>query len=72
MKMKRKTATTTKKGTATKKGPAKKKATPAGKPAAKNVPNPVAPATETTRRAGTYTPSAVQGIGWAPFRYPPQ
>jgi hypothetical protein len=31
-----------------------------------------APAPETSKRAGTYTPSPVQGIGWAPFRYPPQ
>ena len=23
-------------------------------------------------RATAYTPPAVQGIGWAPFRYPPQ
>jgi len=62
-----------------KKKPAAKKATtkkPAAKSAAakkpaapKPAPSP-APAAETPRRE-TYTPQPVQGIGWAPFRYPP-
>jgi hypothetical protein len=27
---------------------------------------------EAKKRPGTYTPSVVEGTGWAPFRYPPQ
>ena len=66
-----------------KKKPAAKKATMAKKPAAKSAaaakkktavakkassPAPAAPAP----RRSTYTPQPVQGIGPAPFRYPPQ
>ena len=65
MKMKKKAA----KKTAAKKKPAAKSATakkaPVKMPAA-------APAAESKKRTGTYTPSPVQGIGWAPFRYPLQ
>jgi hypothetical protein len=74
--MKKKAAPPAKKGVPTKKAAAPKKPTqktPPGKAAAKTEPaKPPAPATETTRRTGTYTPTPVQGIGWAPFRYPPQ
>jgi hypothetical protein len=73
MKMKKKAGATAAKT----KTPAKKK--PAAKaPAAKKTKakpesrTSAAPAPETTKRTGTYTPSPVQGIGWAPFRYPPQ
>jgi len=65
MKMKKKVA----KKTAAKKKPAAKSA-PAKKAAPKSA---VAPAAgESKKRPGTYTPTAVQGIGWAPFRYPLQ
>ena len=65
MKMKKKAAkqTVAKKKPAAKSAPAKK--APAKAPAA-------APAAEPRKRTGTYTPTPVQGIGWAPFRYPLQ
>jgi hypothetical protein len=62
------------KSAASKKPAAKK---PAAKPTAeKPAEKKTAPATsvvvaDAPRRA-TYTPQPVQGIGWAPFRYPPQ
>jgi hypothetical protein len=37
----------------------------------KDAPSPASAVSEAPRRA-TYTPPPVQGIGWAPFRYPPQ
>jgi hypothetical protein len=43
------------------KKPAKAKAA-----ATKNAPKSDAP----TKTAKTYTPTPIQGIGWAPFRYP--
>jgi hypothetical protein len=71
--MKKKTAAKApKKATASKKPPAKptvSKKAPA-KPAAPAT-SPVVVA-EAKKRPGTYTPTAVQGTGWAPFRYPPQ
>ena len=50
------------KPTAPKKAPAKPVASPSSVPAA----------AEAKKRPGTYTPPAVEGTGWAPFRYPPQ
>ena len=65
-----------------KKKPAVKKATTTKKPAAKSAaskkpvakkgPPSTAPAAPETPRRATYTPRPVQGIGWAPFRYPLQ
>jgi hypothetical protein len=70
MKMKKKPAATAKKKAA--KRPAAKGPTPKKAPA-KKAPASKAPSTARTEtRAGTYTPQPVQGIGWAPFRYPPQ
>ena len=42
----------------------------AARPAAEKKTAPVV-VVDAPRRA-TYTPQPVQGIGWAPFRYPPQ
>ena len=50
---------------ATTKKPAVRTAT-AKKPTAKKAAPAAAP------RRATYSPPPVQGIGWAPFRYPPQ
>lgn len=66
-----------KKATAAKKAPAKKKpvaktAAPKKALAKTESSKPAAPLAESKSRTGTYTPSPVQGIGWAPFRYPPQ
>jgi len=80
MKMKKKAATAPKKGARPKKGGATKKGAAVKKPAEKPPPprkaaapaEPKPAATQTVKRAGTYTPSPVQGMGWAPFRYPPQ
>lgn len=71
MKMKKKAATSAAKKPAAKKPAAKPspKKVEAKKPAPAPAPaRPEAPA----RRTGTYTPQPVQGIGWAPFRYPLQ
>ena len=46
----------------------KKPSKPARKAARKS--GPARPATKSD--AGTYTPQPIQGIGWAPFRYPIQ
>jgi hypothetical protein len=65
-----------------KKKPAAKKATTTKKPAAKSAaakkpavkkgaPSPAVADAQAPRR-DTYTPRPVQGIGWAPFRYPPR
>ncbi len=73
MKMKKKAGATTAKKTAAKKKPAAK--TPAPKKAAAKTAASTPGArvvAEPKKRAGTYTPSPVQGTGWAPFRYPPQ
>ena len=77
MTMKKKAAAATKKVAPKKKVAVTKKPTekapPPPKAAAKTEPSkPAAPAMETTKRAGTYRPSPVEGMGWAPFRYPPQ
>ena len=59
----------------------KKKASPAkkraAKPAAKKKPAAKASARPAAKRSasgtsggGTYTPQPIQGMGWAPFRYP--
>jgi len=58
---------------ATAKQPAKSgaKKAPAPKPAAKKSTGTSAPAPAAAPRE-TYTPQPVTGIGWAPFRYPPQ
>jgi hypothetical protein len=63
-----------------KKSPAKKAAKPAAKKsastAAKAKATPAAKAKPAASRpaarpdAGAYTPQPIQGIGWAPFRYP--
>lgn len=68
MKMKKKSGATTAKKTAAKKKPAAKKATP--KKTEAKAARPAAPAEAPTRPRGVYTPGPVQGIGWAPFRYP--
>ncbi|HXJ77639.1 MAG TPA: hypothetical protein VMS64_03060 [Candidatus Methylomirabilis sp.] len=74
--MKKKAAAAAKKSAPKKKAPAAKKPVAKAssvKAAAKpEAPRPAGPAVETTRRVATYTPSPVEGIGWAPFRYPPQ
>jgi hypothetical protein len=61
------------KKTAKKSPAAKKKAKPAVKAAAKKSAKP-APKARTAAKpdAGTYTPRPIQGVGWAPFRYPLQ
>lgn len=73
MKMKKKAGAKAAKKTASPKKPAAKpmvsKKAPV-KPAAP-APSPTVTA-EAKKRPGTYTPTAVQGTGWAPFRYPPQ
>jgi hypothetical protein len=63
-----------------KKSSAKKAAKPAAKkstkPAAKSKSAPAAKARPAASKpvakagAGTYTPQPIEGIGWAPFRYP--
>jgi hypothetical protein len=67
------------KKTAKKSPAAKKKAKPAVKAAAKKSAKPAPkartaakPATKLAAKpdAGTYTPQPIQGVGWAPFRYP--
>ena len=57
---------TMKKKTTAKKPAAKAAPKNAAKPAAKTVTRPAAK----TASAGSYTPQAIEGIGWAPFRYP--
>jgi hypothetical protein len=46
------------------------------KPAAANEPKRAATPSRTTAEpreaAGHYTPQEIQGIGWRPFRYPPE
>jgi hypothetical protein len=73
MKMKKKAgAKAAKKATASKTPPAKpavSKKAPVKPAAPPSTPTVVA---EAKKRPGTYTPSSVQGTGWAPFRYPPQ
>lgn len=57
--------------TATKKASAKKPASiksPAKKPAAKSSSG----ATASAAAKGKYSPPPIEGIGWQPFRYPPQ
>lgn len=72
MKMKKKAgATAARKPAAAKKKPAAKRAAPK-KAARKPKAAAPAPRAEARSRAGTYMPQPVQGIGWAPFRYPPQ
>jgi len=66
MKMKRKSGATTGKKATTKRKPAAKKAA-APKKAVKATSPAAAPAPP---RKGVYTPPAVQGMGWGPFRYP--
>jgi predicted flap endonuclease-1-like 5' DNA nuclease len=67
------------KKTAKKSPAAKKKAKPAVKAAAKKAAKPAPKARAATKPAvraaakpneGAYTPRPIQGIGWAPFRYP--
>jgi hypothetical protein len=55
-----------KKPSATKKKATKPAAKKTAKPVAKTSARPVAARSS----AGTYTPQPIQGIGWAPFRYP--
>ena len=73
MKMKKKAgAKAAKKATASKKPPTKttvSKKAPVKPSAPPSMPTVVA---EAKKRPGAYTPTAVQGTGWAPFRYPPQ
>ena len=68
MKMKKKSGATAKKAAA-KPRPAAKKAAPPKKVAAKAA-SPAPAASASPRSRGAYTPGPVQGIGWAPFRYP--
>jgi hypothetical protein len=52
---------------------AKKKTAPkksAKKPAAKKASARKPAAKASSRKVASYTPKAVDGIGWAPFRYP--
>jgi hypothetical protein len=60
----------------TAKSPGKKKPAAAKKmtkPAAKKAAEPRATTGATAAQApSTYTPGALQGIGWKPFRYPPE
>jgi hypothetical protein len=52
---------------------AKKKAAPkkgAKKPAAKKASARKPAAKASSRKVATWTPKPVEGIGWAPFRYP--
>ena len=73
MKMKKKAGATAVKKTAAKKKPAAKPPAPKKAAAKMEASTSGAPAAaEPKKRPGTYTPSSVQGTGWAPFRYPPQ
>jgi hypothetical protein len=59
-----------KKKTSARRAPAKKTAKPAAKksgakPAPKAAPKPASD-------VGRYTPGEISGIGWKPFRYPPE
>ncbi len=68
MKMKKKTGAAKK--AAPRKKPAAKSSAP--KKAAKREPTVSSVVAEAKARPTAYTPTPVQGIGWAPFRYPPQ
>jgi hypothetical protein len=57
-----------KKATAKKASAKKPAATKAARPAAQKAPRP----SQAGPAAATYTPKTPAGIGWAPFRYPPQ
>ncbi len=52
------------------KASAKKTASAARKALAKRQTGPAEPAID--RSAARYTPSPIEGVGWKPFRYPPQ
>jgi hypothetical protein len=71
MKMKKKSSATKAKKTAPKKNPAASSAKPKKAAAARPAPASRAAGEDKVRPSG-YTPPTVQGIGWAPFRYPPQ
>jgi hypothetical protein len=65
-----------KKAKRTAKSPAKNKPAAstkkASRPAAKKVDTARRVTTSTKPAAGTWTPGQIQGIGWKPFRYPPE
>lgn len=71
MKMKKKASATTAKKPLARKKPAGKSPAPK-KTAVKQEPSTAGVTGGAKTQPAAYTPPAVQGIGWAPFRYPPR
>ena len=74
MKMKKKSGATAKKSASKKKAAAKPAPAAKSAPAKKAAPKRPTGRSESSEGGGRepYTPPPVEGIGWAPFRYPPR